>query len=264
MGKNELKGSIIKLRKEGKSLKEISKLLGCALSTVSYHTQKEGMGGIHENFKHDDNTFISNIDKGVVDKIVELKKIGKTYKYIFESTSNVSYDKIKRVCRIFNLNKSNSELKFDNPEFINEIKRLYDELGNLKKVGKILGVNHRKVREFIEIKGQTQSIEERKASMVTHVHNHRKKRKKELVEYKGGNCQCCGYNKSMNALQFHHINPDEKDFTIGGRNYSIDKMKLEVDKCVLLCSNCHTEIHEEIDDKGYSTFINEYQNRGLA
>lgn len=262
MGKTKLKGSIIKLRKEGKSIKEISKLLGCAKSTVSYHIQKHGLGGVHEKFKNDNDTFISNIDNTTINKIVVLKKTGNTYKDIFETVDGVSYDKIRRICRIFNLNKSNDELKFDDPEFINKIKELYDELGNLKKVGKILGVNHRKVREFVDVKGQT--ITERKASMVTHVHNHRKKRKKELVKYKGGNCQCCGYDKSMNALQFHHINPEEKDFTIGGRNYSMEKMKLEADKCVLLCSNCHIEIHEEIDKYGYSTFINEYENRGLA
>ena len=47
MVKKDLKGSIIKLRKEGKSVKEISKLLGCAASTVSYHSQKNGFGGVN-------------------------------------------------------------------------------------------------------------------------------------------------------------------------------------------------------------------------
>lgn len=259
MGKNSLKSSIIKLREDGKSMKEISNMLNCSISTVSFHAKKNGFGGIHDKFKNDCDTFISNIDESIINKIIDLKKSGSTYKEIFESVDNISYDKIKRVCRIFKLNKSNTELKFKNPEFINEIKILYNELGNLKKVGKLLGITHRKVREFVKIKDQTMSITEQKASMVIHVHNHRKKRKKELIKYKGGRCQCCGYDKSMNVLQFHHINPEEKDFTIGGRNYSIEIMKLEVDKCVLLCSNCHIEIHEEIDINGYSKFIDKYK-----
>jgi len=254
----KLKDSIIELRINGCSVKDITKLLGCAKSTVSYHIQKAGMGGVHQHFQNDDKTFISNLDKLIIDKIVELKQSGNTYKEIFKLVDGVSYDKIRRVCRIFKINKSNSKLKFDNPEFINNIKRLYNELGSLKKVGKILGVNHRKIREFVDIKTDKQSTAERKASMVKHIHNHRKNRKIELVNYKGGCCEKCGYDNSMNALQFHHINPENKDFTIGGRNYSIDKMKREVDKCVLLCSNCHVETHEEIDKYGFSVFINNY------
>ena len=72
------------------------------------------------------------------------------------------------------------------------------------------------------------------------------KRKLELIEYKGGKCECCGYDKNCTALEFHHINPEEKDFQLDSRrlsNTNIDKLKKEVDKCVLLCANCHREIH---------------------
>jgi predicted HNH restriction endonuclease len=41
------------------------------------------------------------------------------------------------------------------------------------------------------------------------------------------------------------LNPDEKDFQIGGSSYSFEKLKIEVDKCIMVCSNCHIEIHEE-------------------
>ena len=73
----------------------------------------------------------------------------------------------------------------------------------------------------------------------------RKRTKIKLVEYKGGCCIKCGYNKSMNALQFHHLDPNEKDFQISGKSYSFDRMKEEVDKCILVCANCHIEIHEK-------------------
>jgi len=58
-------------------------------------------------------------------------------------------------------------------------------------------------------------------------------------------------------LEFHHINPEEKEFTIGGKNYSIERMKKEVDKCVLVCGNCHSEIHEELREKEESDIMNE-------
>lgn len=79
--------------------------------------------------------------------------------------------------------------------------------------------------------------------------------KKMLIEYKGGKCERCGYNKSMRALEFHHLDPSEKDFGISKQiNRNIDDLKKEVDKCILLCSNCHAEIHEELYNKGFSQF----------
>ena len=65
------------------------------------------------------------------------------------------------------------------------------------------------------------------------------------VAYKGGVCQCCKYNKYIGALEFHHINPDEKDFGISVKGYtrSWENNKKELDKCVLVCSNCHREMH---------------------
>lgn len=73
--------------------------------------------------------------------------------------------------------------------------------------------------------------------------------KKHLVEYKGGKCEICGYNRSITALQFHHLNPQEKDFGIADNlrlnNFNIENYHKEVDKCILVCANCHAEIHEE-------------------
>ncbi len=69
--------------------------------------------------------------------------------------------------------------------------------------------------------------------------------KRWAVEYKGGKCQCCGYNTCIEALEFHHLNPEEKDFILSDRNLVTDweQIKPEIDKCILVCSNCHKEIH---------------------
>tara|TARA_R110000824_G_scaffold20545_18_gene77456 strand:+ start:291 stop:680 length:390 start_codon:yes stop_codon:yes gene_type:complete len=80
---------------------------------------------------------------------------------------------------------------------------------------------------------------------VERISKHRRQRKAELVEYAGGKCVCCGYNESDAALQFHHKNPKEKDFGVAAKGccMSLEKAKKEVDKCALVCANCHAEIH---------------------
>lgn len=71
--------------------------------------------------------------------------------------------------------------------------------------------------------------------------------KQQLVKYKGGHCENCGYDKCIGALQFHHINPNEKDFDLSsqynGGHLDMKKLYNEVDKCKLLCANCHSEQH---------------------
>ena len=84
----------------------------------------------------------------------------------------------------------------------------------------------------------TNSVRER-------VNQYRHATKKALVEYKGGKCIRCGYNKCLNALQFHHLNPKEKDFNLSKSTKPFEELKKEVDKCILVCANCHAEIHAE-------------------
>jgi len=66
-----------------------------------------------------------------------------------------------------------------------------------------------------------------------------------ILEF-GGACIGCGYKKNLSALEFHHLDPNEKEFTIDVRtlsNRNIDKIRNELKKCILVCSNCHQEIH---------------------
>ncbi len=81
------------------------------------------------------------------------------------------------------------------------------------------------------------------------VSKRRKDIKIKAVNYKGGCCQRCNYNKCIDALEFHHKNPNEKDFSIGGQGYTRnwEKIKIELDKCDLLCSNCHREEHYKLN-----------------
>lgn len=72
----------------------------------------------------------------------------------------------------------------------------------------------------------------------------RQKRKEDLVYVHGGKCAICGYNRCIGALQFHHINPDEKEYGLSSGNcHSWENDIKESKKCILVCSNCHQEIH---------------------
>lgn len=80
------------------------------------------------------------------------------------------------------------------------------------------------------------------------VNQRRRKLKQMAVDYKGGKCKRCGYHKCLAALEFHHEDPSQKDFAISmsGQTRSWERIQKELDKCILVCSNCHKEIHDEI------------------
>lgn len=84
-----------------------------------------------------------------------------------------------------------------------------------------------------------------------YIEQNRKKRikvKQHCIEYKGGKCENCGYSKCTAALEFHHTDPSKKDFALSDAyRKSIVKINEELDKCKLLCVNCHREAHAELE-----------------
>jgi len=77
------------------------------------------------------------------------------------------------------------------------------------------------------------------------------KRKKLLVEKLGGSCSICGYNKNLAALTFHHKHPNKKSFQLDARslsNRNLPVIENEVKKCILVCNNCHAELHHPRHD----------------
>ena len=76
------------------------------------------------------------------------------------------------------------------------------------------------------------------------VFNRYRENKRLAVEYKGGKCVLCGYKKCLAAMDFHHRDPSKKDPNWKKmKSWSLDKIKSELDKCDLVCRNCHSEIH---------------------
>ena len=72
----------------------------------------------------------------------------------------------------------------------------------------------------------------------------RRRIKETLVSENGGKCFFCGYNRYIGALEFHHKDPSQKDFHIS--QTGINKAREESKKCVLVCSNCHMELHANV------------------
>jgi transposase len=76
----------------------------------------------------------------------------------------------------------------------------------------------------------------------------RRKVKRQLVEEAGGRCSRCGYERCIAALEFHHLEPAEKRFSLSHRGVtrSIERARAEAAKCVLLCANCHAELEASV------------------
>jgi len=93
----------------------------------------------------------------------------------------------------------------------------------------------------------------------------RQNTKQRIINSMGGKCQICGYNKCNEAMELHHINPEEKEFSFGkvrGNPQSWIKIADELRKCILLCNRCHSEVHYGIVNlpKNFCKFNEEYND----
>jgi predicted DNA-binding protein YlxM (UPF0122 family) len=144
------------------------------------------------------------------------------------------------------MSKQNKKLS---KELILKIQEYYDSGYSCQQTADKFNIGKTTVRSYVNVRPKTfLSEKERKRKAVIAVSKRRRKIKQMAVEYKGGKCVKCGYNKYIGALEFHHLDPTVKDFTISNSGHcrSWEKVKDELDKCILVCSNCHAEIHAEM------------------
>jgi hypothetical protein len=80
----------------------------------------------------------------------------------------------------------------------------------------------------------------------------RRRRKKWAVQAFGGKCGICEYNRCIEALDFHHLDPNKKDFSPSASTKNKQTFIEELRKCVCLCSNCHREVHFNIVEIPYN------------
>ncbi len=237
-----MKEEILKLRKQGFNYREICDKLGCSKSTVSYHCKREKLGLEAKTKKEKIKEW--GISEEVENKVLELRNKKYKYEEIYEELKDVvTKEKIRIICSLNNLSRIDSVLNKPTEEEIVEFQRLYDEGTSIRNIAKISPYGRMNISKYL-IKKDVKSDVERKKSKSKSVVDWRRRTKVKLVEYKGGKCKVCDYNKSYKALEFHHLEPEKKDFTISGKSWSFERLKKEADKCVLLCNRCHVEIHE--------------------
>lgn len=174
-------------------------------------------------------------------KIIELRKSGKSYLEI-KKELNCTLLTIQKACNrngaiITHPTKISEEKK-------KEIIDVYNQTKSMLKTSKIVGCSKSTVGKYVN---NSNYYEKNAKSKIQSVISWRQRTKLKLIEYKGGSCTKCGYNKCPGALTFHHLDPTEKDFRISGQSWSFERLKEEADKCILLCANCHHELHAGIN-----------------
>ena len=150
---------------------------------------------------------------------------------------------ISKYCMQAGLSEYPKKIDEITPEILELAQKRYNEFGNVMKVAKEFHVSYQRLTNAgLQLNVKTRK--QRKEGDLTPQATCAQKTKAKAIEYKGGKCIVCGYNKTPRALHFHHLDPSQKDFGISGSTKSFEKLKPELDKCVLLCANCHSEVHD--------------------
>jgi transposase/ribosomal protein S27AE len=207
---------------EGLSVDQIAERIGRHPSTVTYHMKKHGL----EPLGHDIHAPNGKVDP---ERLRHLIEAGATIREAAVDLG-VGYSTVRYWLRRLGLETAT-------------VRHRREERRALAKG--VLGVNkvcpkHGKTIFVARPEGGYRCGKCRIAA----VSNWRRRVKRRLVEQAGGACEVCGYNRYDGALQFHHVKPDLKEFSISrnGTTRSWAEHSSEADKCALLCANCHAEI----------------------
>lgn len=230
MKNSEFIPHIEELLKDGKTYRQISEYVGLTLKQVKGLIKKSGLNILSKNKKD-----IKGLPMISKDELIKYLKEGLSLHKIAEITGK-SYTTVKYFFKKFDVkehycyereyeNRRDSDLELIKCAKCDEIKKT-DEF--FKKSNR-----KNKLDSYCRECNSKDSKERRR------------KFKKECIDYKGGKCIICGYGKYQGALDFHHLDINEKDFNISHIKKVVvdDFVKIELDKCVLLCANCHREVH---------------------
>ncbi len=134
-----------------------------------------------------------------------------------------------------------------NKDYENQILALKAEGKNYKEIMDILGCSESIIHYHFNPDSKKQAIKRQSRESRAQTNDCR--------NAKGGRCEICGYNSCFSALEFHHLDPSQKDFGISEmKGCLLETLVHEVNKCALLCCNCHREVHEGILDIGGISF----------
>lgn len=164
---------------------------------------------------------------------------------------------IMKICKKCNKNSIPNRLKINGKQYNLQNRKYCLECSPFKKHNtKILEKSNnthktcpkctllKPVSEFYQRRGKEGSSVYCKPCTTIQTVTRQRSLKNQAIQYKGGKCSVCGYDKCNGALTFHHLNPSKKEFSIANCALtSFEKVKRELDKCILVCYNCHMEIH---------------------
>ena len=177
---------------------------------------------------------MKKLDDSIIKDIEESYKSGSTLKSI-SCRLNVSKATVSYYINLAGLSRYSAPVEVTE-ELLKIMQEDYDKGMSLRAIGKKYGIAFYRLNK---LKKPTPK------SNYSIVKSGRQRMKETLIQYKGGKCELCGYHRCNSALEFHHIDPSQKDFTIAQKNNykNIEELKKELNKCILVCANCHREIH---------------------
>jgi len=207
---------------EGMSVEQIAKRIGRHPSTVTYWLRKHGLKALGHD-KHSPN---SKVDP---ERLRNLMDAGATIREAAAELS-VGYSTVRYWLKRLGLETETVRRRREDKRA-----RANGRLGLTRVCPK-----HGKTIFVIRSEGGYRCGKCRMAA----VSNWRRRVKRRLVERAGGACQLCGYDRYDGVLQFHHVDPQSKEFAISrnGTTRSWAELCAEADKCALVCANCHAEI----------------------
>lgn len=158
---------------------------------------------------------------------------------------------------------------------IEEIQKLLDNGLNFSEIAEITKLHRTTISRLVKKNNLTQVGKEKNTNCVICGKNlgenkknntkcktcvtrlRRFKIKIKSVKYLGGKCVRCGYDENIAALTFHHLEPNTKDFNISSHKNSKSWVEVskELDKCVILCANCHNIEHSKYDDEKLKNYL---------
>jgi len=119
--------------------------------------------------------------------------------------------------------------------------------------------------------GDTRQYKDRAEYLKQAVARRRRVLKLRAVEIMGGACMFCGYGKHVAVLEFHHVHAETKSFGVSSGGFSRSWLSIyeELQKCVLVCANCHREIEtgliqKEAVERLHALFWTNLTNNSLA
>lgn len=183
------------------------------------------------------------MDTSLKEKILILRNEGKSYNEI-SKILGCSKATISHHCMRNNANDIGLSKRKLTEKEIDEIKEYY-KTHTKKETAIYFNISEPTVTRYKDYKRILLTEEERIKKNYLGVKSFRVRIKERAVEYKGGKCVICDYNRCIKGFDFHHLDPAKKDFTIGtNTSISWKKVKNEIEKCVLVCCRCHREIHD--------------------